>query len=571
MRFPVAFRALTGMLALTGILAFSSVSALAADKVVSADQRLPPGVLLYVTSPNVVTTYNQFMKTSAGDLLRDPGLQKFFDQVKALVKEGQEKAEEELKLPLKDLVDLFSGEVAVAVVRPVGQPLGWVSLIQIGDRQSTLDTLLTRARESVDEDKKVTIETEDLDGTKVSVITITDSEEEEDAVPVSFSYCVKDGVFVAGSDVGVLETVLERWDGSSDEVFANNQIYQTILKKCTSDAAVKPNAIWFVDPVGLLASGLSMTPQTQNFAGMIYMPTLGLTGLKAIGGTYELDTKDFDQVSRSMVYLEGAPTGIVKIFQLRSSPVSIPAWVPADAGQYLSFDWDIKGAYEAIESIYDSFLGPGRFAMATANVLEQAGVNLKLKPDVIDVLSGKIEGYYNPGATSPEDFKGVFSIGVTDSAKGQKLVEGLWTLAGGSTSSSFEGATLFQGAGDDAPLVAAVKGNAIFLSTNQDNLKTALVSRTGPSLVDSENFKAVKKFLPANVSMLSYNDVRQQIGEVYEKARNGEFDGLAEGKLDFALLPPFESISKYFSPSAAYYTPDENGTLGVQFSLKRSK
>ncbi|HWL10103.1 MAG TPA: hypothetical protein VNQ76_16985 [Planctomicrobium sp.] len=568
MRFSVVTRAMTGIFTMTALLAVSSTAVDAADKVL-AEKRLPSGVLFYVTSPDVVAAYDQFQKTGAGQLFRDPSLEKFRGQIAELYEEFRAESEEKTGLKVSDVVGVFNGEVSIAVVRPVGQPLGWVSFLEYGDRKVTIDALLKRSREKVESEERVTVETEDVDGNSVTTYTI---ENPNTDTPITVSLLQKDGLLVAASGVSVLESVLERWDGKHDDTFAGNKVYQTIYKNCVTGDITKPGFVYFVDPIGLLASGLSMSPQTQNFAGMIYMPTLGLNGLKAIGGVHEFATKDFDSIGRSMVYLEGAPTGVIKVFQLRSNPLEVPTWVPADASQYLTLDWDIKGAYEAIESIYDSFLGTGRFAMATANLLQQAGVDLKLKPDVIDVLSGKFEGYYNVGATSPEDFKGLLSVGVTDSAKGQKLVDAVWKLAGGARSSDVDGAKLYEPAGDDVPGAVAVKGNSIFLSTQADNVKSALSARSSTaSLTASDDFKAAVKFVPGNVSLFSFQNASGQIEEVYEKARDGEFDGLTEGKLDFSVLPPFEVLKKYITPTVGYYIPDENGTIGVQFSLRSKK
>ncbi|SFJ05884.1 hypothetical protein [Planctomicrobium piriforme] len=576
MRFSAVFRAWSGALALAGVLAFqasafqmSIARAADDDEVVLAEDRLPPGVLLYVTSPDVVAAYEQFQKTSASALINDPSLEKFRAQLLERYAEFQKEAEDKLKLPLADLFALFSGEISMAVVRPVGQPLGWVAFMDIGEHEETLDALLLKAEEAFD-GEKIAKETETIAETEVVTCTVTTSDA-EDAQPVTVAYFVKDGMFVFGSDAEVLESVLTRWDGEHEETFAANEIYQEIVAKCVTNEDSEPSLIWYVDPVGLVASGLSMAPQTQNFAGMIYMPTLGLTGLKAFGGVQELATEQFDHVSRMLIYIDGPPTGVVKVFELRPSEVTAPTWVPADAGQYFALDWNIKGAYESIEAIYDSFLGPGKFAMATANLTKQAGVDLKLKADVIDVLSGKVQGYYSASAAAPEDFTGVISVGVTDPAKGQKLVDTVFQLAGGAKSADFEGTKIYEPANDTGKGVAAVKGNAIMISSTGETLKLALAARPANPLAATPEYKSVAKVIPKEVCLFSYQNAAGQFADVYEKARSGEFDGLVEGKLDFSVLPPFEEIRKYFGPNGAYYIPDESGAIGVQFSPKRTK
>ncbi len=565
MRFTVATRAFTGMLAMTTMMALSASLVQGADKVL-AENRLPSGVLLYVSSPNIVTTYEKFQKTGAGKLLRDPSLDKFRDQIIKLYDDFRAEAEEKSGVKFSDVASVFNGEFSVAVVRPVGQPLGWAAFLEYGDKKSAIDAILKRSRDQAGKEEKIAIETEEIDGVQVTTYTI--DREEEGATPVTVSLLQKDGQLVAASGISILESILERWDGKNEDVFGKNKIYREIYGKCVTASEAAPGVVYFVDPIGLLASGLSMSPQTQNFAGMIYMPTLGLSGLKGIGGAHHFATPEFDSIGRSMVYIEGAPTGIVKVFQLRSQAFSVPTWVPHDASQYISFDWDVKGAYEAIESIYDSFLGPGRFAMATANLLQQAGVDLKLKADVIDVLDGKFSGYFNATAGSSEKFTGLLSVGVKDPAKGKKLVDAVWKLAGGAKSSEFEGTTLFEPEAEDAPGAVAVKGNSIFVSNKVDIVKLALSPRPEGPLTATDEFKTAVKFVPSNISLFSYQNSATQLEEAYENARAGELDGLAEGKLDFSVLPPFETLKKYLAPTVGYYIPDENGCLAVQYILK---
>jgi len=540
-----------------------------AEEPILAEDRLPSNVLFYITVPDIELAYEQFQSTAAGALIQDPSLEKFRAQLLERYTELQGEVLEKVGIPLSDLVNLFSGELSVAVLRPVGQPIGWATLIEIGENQPTLDALLLKAEASFD-GEKVEKETEEIEGIKVTTCTVITSDK-EDAVPVTFAYCVKEGYFLAGSDAGVLESVLIRWDGEHKDTFAGNQIYQEIVAKCSTDEDTDVSLIWYVDPVSLTATTLSMVPQTQNFAGMIYMPTLGLTGLKAIGGVFEMGTKDFDSVSRSMVYLDGPPSGVLKVFQLKNGDQTPPAWVPENAQQYVSFTWDIQAAYSAIESIYDSFGGPGKFALATGGLLEQSGMDLKLKPDVIDVLTGKVQLFYNVNTENPAASTGLVSLGVSDSAKGQKLVSEIFKLAGGAETSSQSEAQLFTPVGEGTQGAAAVQGNTIFISNVPDTIKTALSPRPASPLSASEKYKTIAKYLPGETSMLVFQDPTTQVADAYEKARNGEFDSLLEGKIDFSVLPPFTELSKYFTPRVGYYIPDEQGSIGVQFSLKKSK
>jgi len=539
---------------------------LAADDI-TADQRLPNGVLLYLSAPDVVTAHESFQKTGISQLINDPALEKFRQQLVEKFNDVEKKTQDELGLSISDITSLFSGEVTLAVVRPVGQSLGGVLFVDIGGHQDILEKLIAKA-EAADEEGKAEKETDTIGDQKITVYTIA-VKDDEDAEPVTVAYFIKDDKLVVASAVSILESILDQWDGTAEDSFARNEIYSEIIGKCTVKDS-RPAMQYFIDPVGLLVSGLSMNPDTQLFAGMVYSPAFGLNGLKGIGGTLELATDEFDSIGRAMYYVDGPASGLLKIFEFRPSISAPPKWVPAGAGQFIAFDWNIKGAYEAIESIYDSFTGPGKFVQTITGLAQQSGANLHIKDDIVDVLSGQFQWYLLPGE-KPENMQGTLAIGVNDAAKGQHLVDSIMTMTGETEKTEFKGVQLFTLKEEGQKGAAAVKDKFIMVSPSADQLKLALSGPAEQPLVNSENYLKIAGKIPEKVSLLGYQNPADQLEAGYEKARAGEFDSFTEGKLDLSVLPPFEVLKKYLTPSASYFVPDEHGTLGVQFSLKRSR
>lgn len=554
------------MLAMLSVCVGLSFAA-SADDAITADQRLPDGVLLYLSVPNVISAHENFQDTGISQLINDPGLEDFRKQLLDKYEEMEKKAEDELGLPLSDVTSLFSGELTLAVVRPAGQPLGGVLFMDIGNHQDILDKLIAKA-ESASQDQKIEKGTETVDGQKIKTYTITTSKSNA-TEPVTIAYFVKDQKLVVASAVSILETILSQWDGKSEDSFAENEVYAEIIDKC-SDENSDPAFQYFIDPVGLLATGLGMNPDTQLFAGMVYSPAFGLAGFKGLGGTVELATDDYDSISRTMYYVDGPASGILKIFEFRPTISAPPAWVPADAGQFIALDWNIKGAYEAIESMYDSFTGPGKFAELITNLSQQGGTDLHIKKDVIDVLSGQIQWYLVP-TEKPEDLLGTLAIGVNDAAKGQKLVDTVMNLTGGAETSEFKGVQLSTASGEGKSGAAAIQDKMILIAKDPEQLKLTLTGPARAPLVKSDTYTELAEDIPEKVSLLAYQDPADQLESSYEKARAGDFDSFTEGKIDLSVLPPFETLRKYLSPSASYFVPDEHGTLGVQFSLKQKR
>ncbi len=520
------------------------VNLLAQDDVRS-DHRLPPGVLVYGSTPDIPATYEAFKNTSYGQLIYGPELEEFRVQV-------LEKFEEE-----------------------ASEGLGAVVFLEYGDHQDIVDRLLELSNNAIREETGFEKKTEEFAGTELNYYTI--DTEHPDYSEIDITYFMKDGQFVLTSSRSLAESILDLWDGKSDQTFANDEYYSAILEQCATTDGETPDTIWYINPIGLTTAGLELVPQAKPFVNLIplYLPTLGLNKLKASGSTMELDAEEFNVLSKSMIYVDRPASGILRMFELRETIEGVPTWVPADATQFIGMDWNISGAYEAVESVVDGFMGPGTFDRQVTEITRQANQeNLHLKRDIIDVLSGKIQGYYTQkidGETVDVQFAA--SIGVTDEEKAWKLIEAAVESGGEVQEHDVRGNRAYSVlTPDDTEIAITVKDGQIFVTAEMDRLWEVVDGKAGgDALIDSAEFKRGRKHLPKTVSMLTYQSPTSTLRDPYEKLRLGEFDGAIEGEFDFSVLPPFEKIEKYLTPSFGYFQSVEKGGYSTQFSLKPAK
>lgn len=538
---------------------------------IKADRRLPPQVFLYVSCPDAVGTSVKLSESAFGGMINDPAMDEFRTHLLQTTSEARREFEDKAGVLLSDLLAMFRGEVTLAVTRPIGQPLGAVVFVEVGEHHDVLDKLLVKmdgalAREGAEKS------TEKAGGTEITVHTFPVAGP-RNGIPNSLAYFVKDGTFVAGSSTGILEDVLSRWAGTDENCFANSKAYSAVLAQCLTNPRSVPALTYFVDVIGLTSAGLAMSPETQ-MAGIMfsgYLPTVGLNKLKGMGGTVELATADFDMVSRSLIYCEQPVSGLLKVFEFRPTIAGPPAWVPAKAGNFFALDWNIAGAYAAIESLYDSFAGgPGSFSrFVDQSTIRADGANLHPKKDVIDALSGSVQGFVNtPNGDNPADI-GVLVLGVKDQEKAKKLVETFAKTSNLSLSGDFEGQPIYEA--DNGPGAVCVKGDQLFVAAGAETLKQALTAKAEGSLAESDAYARIKPHLPEKMSALMFAAVSDEMGATYEKARAGEYDALIEGKIDLSKLPPFEKIKPYLLPSASYVVPTEQGPMTVRFSPKATK
>lgn len=557
----------------TAFVALCLTATLPAADPIPVEKRLPPSVLAFVTCPNVTDLQNRMHDTSFGEMLQDPGFADFNDDLIKKFEEASEDVEDKIGMPMSDLLAIMSGEASMAVLRPIGQAPGMVVMLDCGDHDDIVNQLLAKTDAELTKQEAVK-EVEDIDGTNITIYTIPPQNGRGTGLTVA--YFLKDHTLAIGSSLAVLETILERWDGSDPNCFAENEHYKAMLSQCITDPEAKPVLKWFVTPIELIMAGLSLSPETQMYAGIgsAYLPTLGLNRLKAIGGTTELATDEYDHLTKTVVITNPPASGLIKVFQFPDTLTTPPNWVPADAAQYMAMHWDIDGAYHAIGAIYDTFQGtPGAWEQFIDAISQQpGGPGLHLKDDVIDTLTGQVQGYMiiPAGADiNASDFQpqGIVAIAVTDAVKAQKLLNVLVAEKGDVTSREFKGVTVYEVAGDKTAAFAVVH-NHIFLAENVQRLESAIIGETANPLAKSPAYQAVAAHMPEKKSMTSWVDAALQWEAGYEKLRAGAFDNALEGALDFGKLPPFETLRKYMRPTASYMVPTEKGSMTVNFTLR---
>ena len=489
------------------------------------------------------------------------------------VGDGTNKFEDEFGFPMSDLASLLDGDGTLAVIRPGPGPLAAVAFLDTGDHPDILGQLQAKINEVLDAEPKVTTETDTIDGTEVTVHTIETGEAQMPTVDVC--YFIKDGQVVVSSSVVALESVLERWDGDHESTLADSRMYKSFMETCaTSDGSV-PDMIWFVKPVELTLGVLQSIPQTQFYGAMAagFLPQFGINTLRGFGGTVELNSDEFSSITRTLLAVDQPPRGIFKIFEFRPTLSEVPPWVPAAVGQYFAFDWNLQGAYDTVEQLYDTWIGrqPGSFDRTVVELTRNAdGFNLHLKDDVIDALSGRVHAYYTPPENNdPSTVDVVAAIGIADQEKATRLIDFVLERAEAVREGNVAGREVKFVTAGEVDFAIAQTDDTIYVASGLNQLKQALSGEAAEgSLINSNNYAKAKPHLPAKYSFFSYQTPAESFRTVYEQARNGELDSTTEGEIDFSLLPPFAEIEKYFVPTFTYSKPTDDGTYSEQFSFQ---
>lgn len=562
---------------------------MAAERVPS-ERLLPPKVYGYLSVPDVTQLKERFKQSTLGGVLEDDAFDDFWDELKPLLEEASGDITEKLGVTLDDLLAIPTGELAVAYAEPANKPAGLVGLLNFGESRPIIDKLLEKADEEL-EKEGVVRSVEEVDGTEIIVYRFKQAEEDDadndrvnnqssnDSFGSTLAYFIRDDYLVAGSNLPILEAVLARWDGEHSSTFATDETYRYVMDR-TSSTNADPMVKFYVDPVSLVTKLVGTFTDDPNIQmATAFLPALGISNLKAIGGTFDMVTGDYDSVTRAFVYVEQPVTGLLNVLRFPEVAQSPPEWVAADVNTYFGLNWDVQSAYEAVETLVDTFQGPGGLEQLLDEMAEQeGGLQLHLKNDVLDQLTGSI--HYISDMEDPnvvDSARYAVALGVKDSSKAQSVLAALSDAGLPVETREFRGAKIYEmelplpavgglGQGTEPPMMGmTVAKDHLFIASNVTLLEQVLRGG-GESLVSTNDYKRMAAHFPGKTSILGYQDQSSQFKAAYELLRSGSAGDIIEG-LDLSKLPPFEAIEKYLPPTATYIVPDDSGALMVSFSL----
>ncbi len=573
---------------------FGAVQLWAADPI-PTERRFGTDVVGYLSVRNISELQTAWGKTQLGQLAADKDLAPFLKQFEAPWAKLTEEFDKEVGIPLTDILTVPRGEFAVALLHAPGKPLGVAGFMDFGDKQEIVDKLLEKMHKALTDDDKAKRSEEEIEGTQVVVYTFPDgSDEDADADKAKkakttnvLTYFLKDSNLVVASRVDILKNILTRWDGQHERIFADKQAYKYLKERCRGENAESvPHITFYLDPIGILKGGLAMggVDATQSAVVLGMLPSLGLDKLKAIGGTLDMGTEEFDTVSRSLIYIEQPPSGVLNAFQFPVKDLTPPKWVAASVSTYGALNWNIAEVYNTVETLYDTFAGQGALGKMVDDLAEQEdGPKIHIKKDFVDQVTGSIiaVGSIPEQAEALTGERYLIGIELKDEAPLRKLMEKLADLEGfPGKVREFEGEKLFEMPAEkdeDAkevpfhPAVAVVKKHLMFATHVQELENMLRADGDKDPLADSEAYKLIAKRFPEQTSSLSFQRSDAQLKMIYEALKSGaltEAFANDDFQIDTSTLPEFDVLKKYFKPSGGYMKPDERGWFMMSFSLK---
>jgi len=585
MRSSVRLRATWPFVLLAVLAVWTSPTATAQTDNVTVKDRLPPDVYAYVAVPSVPEFKKRLNASSLGQLTKDKAFEAFLKDVEVALKQGSAKIDKATGLKLNELLEIPSGEFAVAVAKSKRSVPAVGLFLDFGKKEAAVDKLLNRVKKSAEKAgfKRKTVMHQ---GTRIVIYVqptkAAPEDEDGEAKPTNtpdFSYFIKGTHLVFATDVGFLKGVLDRWNGKHAATFAKNAVFQYIMERTSTGRS--PMLCWYVDPLGLLNAAILAIPDAppEARATLSVLSLFGVTRFKAAGGQVDAAVGDYDSLSRTVMYVEQPTTGVLDLFRFPAVKQTPPKWVPADATAYSAMNWDLQKAYKTSETLF------GLFSLGGPDALQKkidewakdpAGPKVHLKKDVLDQLDGRIRSFNGPNADANSPLPDLLGFGVKDEKAISEVLQKIAKMPDfPGKSREYRKHTIYEldldatfGAG--GRVAVGVARSHLFVSGNIKVLEQVIRGDGGKkSLADAEVYRRVAGKFPKKTSMIGFSTQSASLQRLYETLRSQPRD--EQTGIDFSKLPPFAALKKYLPPSGEFAVPDKNGVYLEAFGLRQEK
>lgn len=550
-------------------------AAIEAQESIPFRNRLPENTQLFFRVPSMELVKSRMRDSSMGRMMDDDNFAEVREQLGRAYEVLAAELDQSMKIDIEKLLAAPSGEIGLAAFPDRNNGVGFITLMEIGEETDTVESLLDVMASSLERDGA---KLSNADVADVSFKTI------QQGPRMALVYGFHDGFLLVGNSVAAVEAVLTRWDGQSDRTFESNEIQAYIQKRCQSSND-SPLLEYFVDPVGLLSASMvdSGEPNLQMQMLLGFLPTLGINKIRALGGTFDMGTEQFDSVSRQFIYIDPPVTGVLSVLQFPAINQEPPEWIPATAYTYMGFNWNIAEGYPAIETLFDTFQGAGALSRILDQIAEQPnGPKFHVKDDFVDRITGRVHYFYDaPVEDEPDRFRFCLGFELRGSDRGMQSVLKRFSEYPGFPGKirEFRGVNIFEVESADvlgSNIGAVATQGHLFIASDVE-LIDQIIRGSGAGLKDDPNWQRAREHFSES-SIVGFQKSDPQLRFGYESMRTmpvedlliaGDFpDSDAVSELDFSKLPPFEKFEKYLTPSTFVLSPDEQGVQILQFSLK---
>ncbi len=587
-----------------------------------APELLPDSTLMYFQIDDINELKRKFSESTFGKMIKDEKMRPFVQGMMDVAKESYEDVKGQVAdQELSDLFNLPQGEICFGLVgMERGNPVP-IFFIDVDPESETHKKLIERGTELAKEEG-ATAESEEVEGIKFHTITGSGGDDEQ------VTYFQHEGTYVFCMDKDILQFVWLKWQDKYEgkqKTLAEHRKFITIMNRCRGTKDAPPEFSFYIDPIDMYKAFTKGNAAAR--LALAFLPTLGLDGLLAVGGSVIYDEQGYDSIFHGHILLASPRSGIFKMIALKPGVNDPEPWVPQDCISYMTMHWNAKTLYSELTKIVDAFSNDGAFEeMIDKNINQQ--LDIDFEEDLIKSLDGRITlvtWSEPPARLNSQSFAISIKIKDMDKFKGvldkfmdmiEKQDEGsleenrykgksFWATSEERKKQREESMREFRerrrrerGIEDDEDRVDLevreqdpafmILDEYLIIADSKEFLKHIIEVSRGEkkALAEDEDYKKIikemEKLLSSQLpSITFFNRPSEQMRTFFEAAKSENTKALMsrgaeqnkyvqklKNSFEDSPLPDFEHVKKYFPPAGGFVVSDDSGFHFLAFSLK---
>ncbi|MBX3434304.1 MAG: hypothetical protein KF847_13355 [Pirellulales bacterium] len=410
----------------------------------------------FASIADLATLEKNWEQTQLGQLMHDPAMRPFVEDVKRQMQRKLSGMQEKLGLTFDDLRDVAAGEIGMGVVERKGDRAALAVTVDVTGRREAADAMLAK----IDSDlakRNATKSTAASGGVTLTIYRIPsrrDGDVAHDAI-----FFIENDLLCGVDNRAEADAMIARIKGQGSDSLATVESYKQTMRRCAAEArSLAPEVRWFADPFGYARAARSLAKPGERPAGKDYVEILRSQGFDAVQGAGGyvnlLVAGTYEVVHRTAVYAPPIP-GEKDKYRLAMRMLQFPnggelqpqPWIPRGLASYRTFNMDLKNAFAHVDTLFDAIAG---YENAFADVIEGLrkdpyGPQVDVEQDFVAYLGNRVSlvtDYNVPITTKSERF--LFAVEVKDEAKVADAVNRFMKADPNAFHRDFEGKSIWE-------------------------------------------------------------------------------------------------------------------------------
>lgn len=337
---------------------------------------LPDTTKGFLSTQDVNEVRDAFNKTQLGEMVADPAMKPFIEDLRRQIGAKMEKAGSKLGVNWEDLEKVYAGEVALAVIQP--DPKNKMShamalIVDVTGKQKEVDELLAKIHKNQTDKKAVrsVVRSRLVEGMTMTMYTQPLAKGQ--TVPERSYYFIKDDMLVATDSYNTIDAIAARFGNKEAQgSLAGVKAFDYTMKVAEREKGkLEHHVRWFIEPFGF-AEARRAAEGGRKKRGTDMLKILqqqGFTAIQGAGGYIFFNTGDEEILHRTYVYAPAVREKGDK-YDLAARMLQFPnggnltpqRWALSDVGAYLTMNWKTQDAFKYSETLVDAVAGePGVF------------------------------------------------------------------------------------------------------------------------------------------------------------------------------------------------------------------